>query len=289
MATGSNIKTFYDGEWHEEDKFVMRAADHGSWLGSSVFDGARYVDGVVPDLKAHCERINGSADAMMITPSVPTDEMVSIIEDGLKKFSSKSAVYIRPMYWAIDGGDLAIVPKMGKTGFAICLEDIPMADPNLAVSLTTTQFRRPVLEDSVVNAKAGCLYPNNARMLAEARRKGFSNALVGDVMGNVAETATSNVFIVKDGEILTPIPNGTFLAGITRNRHISNLRSDGYKVHECVITFQDVHEADEVFMSGNMMKVTPVNQFDSTQYQVGPIAKKVREMYWDWALSEDLT
>ena len=160
-----------------------------------------------------------------------------------------------------------------------------MADPELGATLTTTSFRRPVLEDNVVNAKAGCLYPNNARMLAEARDKGFSNALVADIMGNVAETATANIFIVKDGEIFTPIPNGTFLSGITRNRHISNLRADGYKVHEKVISFTDVDEADEVFMSGNMMKVTPVKAFKEKNYQIGPITKKIREIYWDWAKS----
>ena len=263
----------------------MRAADHGSWLGTSVFDGARYVDGVAPDLKAHCDRVNNSAEAMMITPTVSSEKMVEIIMDGINKFKTSQAVYIRPMYWAIEGGDLAIVPKKGLTGFAICLEDIPMADSNLAATLTTTRFRRPVLEDNVVNAKAGCLYPNNARMLAEARDKGFSNALVADIMGNVAETATANIFIVKDGEIFTPIPNGTFLAGITRNRHISNLTADGYKVHEKVISFKDVDNADEVFMSGNMMKVTPVKAFNSTNYQIGPITKKTRELYWDWAKS----
>ena len=288
MATGSNIRTFFEGSWHSEDKFIMRAADHGSWLGTSVFDGARFVDGVVPDLLAHCDRVNKSAEAMMITPNVSSNEMVDIILDGLKKFNSKEAVYIRPMYWAIDGGDLAIVPKMGVTGFAICLEDLPMADPDSAATLTTTSFRRPVLEDNVVNAKAGCLYPNNARMLAEARAKGFSNALVADVMGNVAETATSNIFVVKDGEIFTPIPNGTFLSGITRNRHMLNLIADGCKVHECVLSFKDVHNADEVFMSGNMMKVTPVKSFDSTHYQIGPITKKVRNLYWDWAHSQSI-
>ena len=288
MATGSNIRTFFEGSWHSEDKFIMRAADHGSWLGTSVFDGARFVDGVAPDLLAHCDRVNKSAEAMMITPNVSSNEMVDIILDGLKKFNSKEAVYIRPMYWAIDGGDLAIVPKMGVTGFAVCLEDLPMADPDSAATLTTTSFRRPVLEDNVVNAKAGCLYPNNARMLAEARAKGFSNALVADVMGNVAETATSNIFVVKDGEIFTPIPNGTFLSGITRNRHMSNLIADGCKVHECVLSFKDVHNADEVFMSGNMMKVTPVKSFDSTHYQIGPITKKVRNLYWDWAHSQSI-
>ena len=123
-------------------------------------------------------------------------------------------------------------------------------------------------------------------MLAEARKKGFSNALVCDVMGNVAETATANIFLVTDGEVVTPIPNGTFLAGITRDRHILNLKQSGFPVFERVVTLSDFLKADEVFMSGNMMKVTPVSKFNDKKYQTGPISKKVREMYWDWALSE---
>jgi branched-chain amino acid aminotransferase len=95
------------------------------------------------------------------------------------------------------------------------------------------------MESSVVNAKAGCLYPNNARMLAEVRQRGFGNALAADAMGNVAESATANVFMVKDGEIFTPIANGTFLAGITRARHMSTLRANGYTVHETVLSFED--------------------------------------------------
>ena len=123
-------------------------------------------------------------------------------------------------------------------------------------------------------------------MLAEATRKGFGNALVADAMGNVAETATSNVFMVRDGEGFTPIPNGTFLAGITRARHMDNLRRDGVKVHECVLSFDDFRSADEVFLTGNMTKITPVTAFDDVPYQVGPIARRARELYWDWALSE---
>ncbi len=180
---------------------------------------------------------------------------------------------------------MAVVPKPDMTGFAICLEAIPMAAPDATARLTTTRFRRPVLDCAVVNAKAGCLYPNNARMLVEAKAKGYGNALVADAMGNVAESATANVFMVKDGEVFTPIPNGTFLAGITRARHIENLGVDGTQVHETVLTFDDFRNADEVFMSGNMTKVTPVTEFDGTHYQVGPVTRKVREMYWDWALS----
>ena len=285
MATGNNIRTYFNGTWHKGNVPIINAADHGAWLGSNVFDGARYFNGVAPDLLAHCQRVNNSAEALMLNPSVEANDMVEIIWEGLKQYEADAAVYIRPMYWAIDGDLTAIVPNQESVGFAICLEQIPLAPESKTVSLTKTKFRRPVLEDAVVNAKAGCLYPNNARMLVEARSKGFSNALVTDAMGNVAETATANIFMVKDGEVFTPIPNGTFLSGITRARHISNLNAADVKVHETVLTYTDFETADEIFMSGNMNKVTAVTAFEDFRFQIGPITKKVRELYWDWAMS----
>jgi branched-chain amino acid aminotransferase len=285
MATGNNILTYFNGTWHTGNVPIINAADHGAWLGSNVFDGARYFNGVAPDLLAHCQRVNNSAEALMLRPSVEANDMVEIIWEGLKQYEADAAVYIRPMYWAIDGDLTAIVPNQESVGFSICLEQIPLAPESKTVSLTKTKFRRPVLEDAVVNAKAGCLYPNNARMLVEARSKGFSNALVTDAMGNVAETATANIFMVKDGEVFTPIPNGTFLSGITRARHISNLSAAGIKVHETVLTYTDFESADEIFMSGNMNKVTAVTAFEDYQFQIGSVTKKVRDLYWDWAMS----
>ena len=284
MAVGKNIRTYFDGQWHNGDAPIMRAADHGSWLGTTVFDGARFVNGLTPDLEPHCARANRSAEALLITPTVSAEEMVTLVRGGLKAFGVGAAVYIRPMYWALDGGPTAVAPKAGATGFAICLEEIPF-NASGTTTLITTRFRRPVMEDAVVNAKAGCLYPNNARMLMEARTKGFGNALVADAMGNVAETATANVFMVRDGVTFTPISNGTFLAGITRARHIGNMRQAGMEVHETILTFDDFKQADEVFISGNMSKVTPVTAFDEVQYQEGPITRQVRDMYWDWAAS----
>ena len=285
MATGKNILAYFNGTWHTGNVPIINAADHGAWLGSNVFDGARYFNGVAPDLLAHCQRVNNSAKALMLKPSVEANDMVEIIWEGLKQYEADAAVYIRPMYWAIDGDLTAIVPNQESIGFAICLEQIPLAPESKTVSLTKTKFRRPVLEDAVVNAKAGCLYPNNARMLVEARSKGFSNALVTDAMGNVAETATANIFMVKDGEVFTPIPNGTFLSGITRARHISNLSAAGIKVHETVLAYSDFETADEIFMSGNMNKVTAVTAFEDFQFQIGSVTKKVRDLYWDWAMS----
>ena len=288
MATGTNIRTYFEGAWHEGDTPVMRAADHGMWLGSAVFDGARLAHGLVPDLDLHCARVNASAKALMLEPTVDVGDMVQIIREGLRAYAPGTAVYIRPMYWGQNTGYMAIVPDRTSTGFAISLEEIPMPPEGASTTLTRTRFRRPVMEDAVVNAKAACLYPNNARMLAEAQAKGFDNVLCADALGNVAESATANAFLVKDGEVFTPAPNGTFLAGITRARHISNMLKDGIRVHETMLSFDDFHGADEVFLTGNMAKVTPVTAFDETPYQVGSVTRRVREMYWDWAAGSPL-
>ena len=285
MATGTNIHTYFEKNWHKGNIPIMNAADHGSWLGSTVFDGARYFNGVAPDLLAHCERLNQSAKAMGLVPTYSEKEIYDLILEGLANYTKQSAVYIRPMYWGIGNGYSAIVPEAANIGFCICLEEIPMASDANTTTLTRTNFHRPILTDNLCNAKAGCLYPNNARMLQEASTKGFNNALVADAVGNVAETATSNVFLVKDGEIFTPIPNGTFLAGITRSRHIQNLKSDGYQVNECVLKFEDFSRADEVFLTGNMTKITPVSLFDDIKYEIGPVTKRARSLYFDWANS----
>jgi branched-chain amino acid aminotransferase len=285
MAFGTQIRTWFEGRWHDGDLPVMRASDHGMWQGSSVFDGARWFDGVCPDLAAHCARVNRSAEALMITPTLTAGEIEQIARDGLRAYTAQTAVYVRPMYWALHGSDLGVAPKPGATGFALSLEAVPMPPAGATTTLTRTRFRRPVLEDNVCNAKAGCLYPNNARMLVEAQSKGFGNALAADAMGNVAESATANVFIVRDGVVMTPIANGTFLAGITRSRHMENLRANGVEVREVVMSFDDVTAADEVFLSGNFSKVMPVTAFEDRQYQVGPVTKRVRQLYWDWARS----
>ncbi len=285
MATGTNIRTYFDGKWHDGEVATIRASDHGAWLGTTVFDGARHVNGLIPDLEAHCARVNRSAEALMLKPTVEVSEMMEIVREGLKVYPAEAPIYIRPMYWGIHGDETSIVPTGDETGFAICLEEMPMPPDDASTTLGRTRFRRPVLEDAVVNAKAGCLYPNNARMFAEVRARGFGNALVADAMGNVAESASANTFMVRDGVVFTPVANGTFLAGITRARHIENLRADGYEVQETVLSFEDFEQADEVFLSGNLNKVTPVTGFEDRSYQIGPVTRKVRELYWDWAHS----
>lgn len=284
MAVGDIIWTYFEGSWHQGNPPVMGAADHGMWLGTLVFDGARAFEGVVPDLQAHCQRINESALALGLKPVHTPEVLVKLAQEGLAKFAPDAAVYIRPMYWSTEGTASVVLADPDSTAFALCLEQLPMPAPDAVQTLTRTSFVRPMLSMATVNAKAACLYPNNARMIAEANKKGFNNALVADPLGNVAETATANVFMVKDDIVLTPAANGTFLNGITRQRVIKLLSEDGRKVIEGTLSFQDFDNADEIFTTGNVSKITPVVQFDENHYEIGPTTKRARSLYWEWAL-----
>jgi branched-chain amino acid aminotransferase len=284
MPEWSTTWTWLDGRWHLGNVPIMGPRTHAAWLGSSVFDGARAFDGVMPDLDRHCERVNASARTLGLKPEMRVEEMVALTSEGVRRFDGKAALYIRPMYWAEHGGYLAVPPDPETTRFCLCLYETPMPPPT-GFSLTLSPYRRPTLESMPTDAKAGCLYPNNARALMEARARGFDNALVRDMLGNVAETATSNIFMVKDGTIFTPVPNGTFLNGITRQRVIALLREAGREVRETTLAVADLLDADELFSTGNYSKVVPVTRLEDRQYQPGPVGVEARRLYWDWAHS----
>lgn len=286
LATPAQSKTwtYVDGDWHEGNVAILGPRSHAMWLGSSVFDGARWFEGVAPDLDLHAKRANSSAIALGLKPTETADTIVQLTWEGLKKFDGKTAVYIRPMYWAEHGGYMGVPADPASTRFCLCLYKSPMMAPD-GFSVTVSPFRRPTLETMPTNAKAGCLYPNNSRSILEAKMRGFDNALVLDMLGNVAETGSSNIFLVKDGQVFTPAANGTFLSGITRARTISLLAGEGLPTIEKTLSVREFMEADEIFSTGNHSKVVPVTRIEQRNLQPGPVARKARKLYWDWAHS----
>jgi len=287
MATSqgwSQTWTFFEGQWHEGNVPLWGVRTHAIWLGSSVFDGARVFEGVAPDLDQHCARVNASAKTMYLKPNVSVDEWMGLVREGMAKFDKGTPLYVRPMYWAERAGPMALPPDPDSTRFALALYDTPMRKPD-GFSITLSPFRRPTYETAPVDAKAGCLYPNNARAMFEAKSRGFDNCIVRDVAGNVAELANSNVFMAKDGVVRTPIPNSTFLAGITRKRVIGLLREAGVEVIETVMRYEDFEAADEIFSTGNASKVLPVTRIGERSLQPGPLYRKARALYWEFAHS----
>ena len=283
MAFGKNILTWFEGRWHEGNPGIMKAADHGTWLGTMVFDGARTFDGVTPDLDLHCQRMERSARAMGMVPAMGWEEIMALAEEGIGRYAPDQPLYIRPMMWSTEGHASLIDPVAESTAFALCIEDIPLKLPEV-FSLTISPWRRPEPDQAVTEAKASSLYANNGRIVAEAKSRGFSNALSLDVNGHVAETSSANVFMVRDGEVLTPKPNGMFLAGITRFRTIELLRADGVTVREVSLTPEDFATADEIFLTANAAKVWPATQFEDRMLETG-FGLRARALYWDYAKS----
>lgn len=283
MAWYSQTWSWFDGAWHEGNPGIMGPRTHAAWLASCVFDGGRIFDGKMPDMDRHAQRVNRSAASLGLKATMSAKEIVGLAREGVKKFSPGTALYVKPMYWGEADGVSTIMADPESTRFCLCLFEAPMPAPTSGFSVTKGAFRRPSLETMPTDSKAGCLYPNNARILRAAKAAGFDNALVLDMLGNVAETATSNVFMVKDGVVKTPVANGTFLNGITRQRTIALLRDAGMQVEETSLTYGDFEQADEIFISGNYSKVMPVTRIDHATLQPGPVYRKARELYWDFA------
>jgi len=281
----SKTWTYFQERWREGNVPIMSPRTHAAWLCSVVFDGARSFEGVAPDLELHCARVNESAKKLFLKPMVSTETWVKLAHEGIKLFDDKDvALYIRPMYWAEKEGPWVQAHDPESTQWCLCIYEAPMRTPK-GFSVTLSPFRRPTIDTMPVDAKAGCLYPNNSRALFEAQARGFDNAIVCDMLGNVAELATSNIFMAKSGVVYTPIPNGTFLAGITRQRVIGLLRHAGVTVVEQSLTYQDFEGADEIFATGNYSKVVPVTRIGSRTLEFGPVYKKARELYWSFSHS----
>ncbi len=278
----SKTVTFFEDDWHDGNVPIMGVRTHAAWLCTSVFDGARAFEGVTPDLELHCARVNESAKAMCLKPLVPTETWVALVREGLKRFDSDAELYIRPMYWAEDAAGGAVRPDPETTRWCLTLYVAPLPKPT-GTAITLSPFRRPTRDSALVEAKAGCLYPNNARAMIEARSRGFDNCITCDALGNVAELASANIFMAKDGVVLTPVGNGTFLSGITRARVIALLRQSGATVLETTLRYEDFTGADEIFATGNYSKVSPVTRIDDRSLQPGPFYRRARELYWEFA------
>jgi branched-chain amino acid aminotransferase len=270
--------TYLDGKWHEGNPSLMGPLSDASWLASGIFDGSRAFEGVAPDLDLHCQRCERSALAFGLEP-LKAGAIEELVREGIGKFPRDTPLYLRPMFWAesnfLDPGPI-------ETRYCITVYESAMPAPK-GFSAALSPFRRPSYEFAPTDAKAACHYANSSRALREVAKRGFDNAVLLDPAGNVSEFTISNLFYAKDGEVHTPIPNGTLLNGITRQRVIKLLRKAGVTVHERAIPWSDVLGADEIFSTGNYGKVLPVTRMETRDLQPGPMFKRARELYWEYA------
>lgn len=273
----ADAQSWIDGEWIAGNPPIIGPMTNAAWMATVVFDGARSYDGVAPDLDLHCERCIASGRALGLESPVDAKRMAAIAVEGVRRFPKETQLYIRPMLYGDEGW---LLPT--STKFVLTLFDHPMSPPAGGLKVCRTSRQRPSPLAAPTDAKAACLYPNVHRMIREAVARGYDAAVVGDGDGNVAELSTSNIFLAKDGVVATPVPNGTFLNGITRQRTIALLRAAGVTVEERTVGFEELETADELFATGNANKVQPIVRYETRDLQPGPIAQKAQALYLDY-------
>ena len=121
---------------------MMGPRTHAVWLCSMVFDGARYFEGVTPDLDLHCARVNDSAVKLYLKPVVSTEKWIKLAREGIAKFDKDAALYIRPMYWAEKEGPWIQAHDPESTRWCLSIYEAPMRKPG-GFSVTVSPFRRP--------------------------------------------------------------------------------------------------------------------------------------------------
>ena len=147
--------SFVNGAWVEGNPGVIGPMSHASWLGSPVFDGARIFDNFAPDLSHHFERVINSAKAMLMEPAVSVQELMGLVEDGMKFFPKSTDLYIRPLIWAEDSmGLLRCDPKSSK--YCLTVVHMPLPD-DTGFSACLSSFRKPTADSAPTDAKAACL------------------------------------------------------------------------------------------------------------------------------------
>ena len=271
--------TWIDGSWVEGNPPLLGPMTHSTWLGSLVFDGARRINGKFPDLDLHCERLINSAKSMGLKSQKSEKEIFDLCIEGSSKFDIQDDLYIKPMIWAEDGLGI-IAPDPNSSRFALCI--FKASIPTGGMSACLSSYIRPMKNAAPTDAKAASLYANTGRAAREAATKGYDNCVICDHEGFVAEFTVANLFMVKNGNVFTPKPTGTFLAGITRYRVIKLLEDAKIQVFESKIKPEELFDADEIFCTGNYVKVRNITQYEDKTFLDGPIFTLVHKLYWDW-------
>jgi branched-chain amino acid aminotransferase len=269
-----------DGEiipWADAKIHVL---NHGLHYASSVFEGERAYNGNIFLCQEHSERFIRSANLIDMAMPYSADEL-NEAKYAILKVNNLTDAYLRPVAWR-GSEQLAISAQQTTTHVAIaCWEWPSYFSPEArekGISLQTSKWRAPMPSTATTDSKAAGLYATHTMSKHAAEAAGFTDALMLDYRGLVAEATGANIFVIKDGAIKTPNPD-CFLNGLTRQTLIKLAAEQNIPLEVCQITPEELKQADEVFLTGTAAEVTAVGKIDDTEYKVGPITRKLREVY----------
>ena len=271
---------WYNGKFVEWQNATTHVLNHGLHYGSCVFEGLRVYGEKIYKLEKHTDRLFFSAKRMGIDIPYTKDEINSAHEETIKKMNIKYG-YVRPVIWR--GSEMmAISAQKNKINVAVATWEWPSyftkEDRLKGISLQTAVWKRPPPDCIPTDTKAAGLYMICTLSKHEAEKNGYTDALMLDYKGRVSESTGSNIFLVINGEIHTPVPD-CFLNGITRQSVIEIAKNEGINVIERDIYPDEISKAEEIFLTGSAVEVTPVGKIDNQNFKVGDITTKISSLY----------
>ena len=274
-------KIWFNGKTVEWDKANIHILNHGLHYASCVFEGERVYDGEIFRLDEHTDRLFYSAKRIGI--KIPYSQKE--INDACKNIVNIQNVqngYVRPVIWR--GSEMmAISAQKNKIHVAIATwEWGSYFDPKLklkGIKLNVSSWRRPNPNSIPWDTKAAGLYMICTLSKHEAESKGYTDSLMLDHEGYVAEATGANIFFKNDkNELHTPTPD-SFLDGITRREVIKIAKSKGIKVIERKIKPSEMKNFDGCFLTGTAAEVTPVSQIEDNQFKICDVITDLSESY----------
>jgi branched-chain amino acid aminotransferase len=274
------VKVWIDGEIVEGDEARIPVTDHGLLYGDGIFEGIRVYRNRVFRLDAHMKRFEAGARGIALELPGGIDAVRAIVLATVRAFGADEA-YVRLI--ATRGeGSLSVDPTTCPQPRLICMVDhvriYPLDKLSSGLDLVTSSLRRP--SPDVLDPRIKSLnYLNNVLAKLEARQRGADEALMLNAQGMIAETSVANVFVVRDGVLLTPPATDGALEGVTRATVMELATTLGIPVREQTLSRFDFFAAEEAFLTGSGAGIVPIRSLDARAIgsgRPGPIFEKVR-------------
>ena len=279
---------WFDGKYIPTEKATVPITTHAIHYGTSIFEGIRAYwnkkNLFVFRLDEHVKRFRRSGQFYNISLNFTDKQIVDAVTGICKKNKIKESCYVRPFYFVGDYGINLHVTEKAPTHVAIFT--FPFGDlfNKNGITAGVVSWRKFSDQSTPPQAKMGGNYLNSIIATQEAKRNGFEEAILLDYNGNVSEAPGENIFIVRDGTIITPPISSSALEGITRDAIIKIGREFDIKVEERDITRSELVISDEIFLTGTAAEITPIISMDGKKIangKPGDITKKMMQEYSD--------
>jgi branched-chain amino acid aminotransferase len=279
--------TYINGSILPREQALVSVYDSGLNFGDGVFEGIRVYSGGVLRLDEHLRRLYESANALSIDVGLQQNELRTEILRWLRANEVTTDFHFRPIVTRGERFPPRLDPRYCSGPASIFMVGGPIADAPQPVRVVVASVRRPAPD--AFDAKIKSLnYGNTLLARLEAIRQGLDDALILDSTGFLAEATTSNVFVVRGGQVLTPLPKAC-LEGITRGIVMDLAKRAGYEVRERDISPAELVNADEMFLAGTATQVTPVVEVSGRPIsggRPGPITAEISVVYERLARAE---